>query len=218
MDKDAMTAPAADEGAWIEVSDALLAGITHDLNGRVAAVAGLLQVLVGETPHADALALLRREGERLDATVALLRTYPRGAERAPEAIDPRELLPQLLALHARRDDRQGAIARLEIAPAAPPARADRTWLGRALLVLIARAGRAGEAGGPVPFLMRADGSGDRALWLVRPEAPALPGAEAAATPATDRYLRTAEAFVARAGGELRVGSESWEVVLPAVTG
>ena len=213
-----MSARAADEGVWIEVSDALLAGITHDLNGRVAAVAGLLQVLVGERPDAEALALLRREGERLDAAVALLRSYPRGAERAPAAIDPRELLPELLALHARRDDRAGAIARLEIAPAAPPARADRTWLGLALLVLFARAGSTGDAGGAAPFLARADGSGDRAVWLVRPEAPALHGADAGVMPTTDRYLRIAEAFVARAGGELRVGNAGWEVLLPAITG
>ena len=211
-----MTASAGDDGVWIEVSDALLAGITHDLNGRVAALGGLLQVLVGEAADPEVLALLRREGERLDATVALLRSYPRGAERAPEAIDPRELLPELLALHARRDDREGASARVEIAPAAPPARADRIWLGRALLVLFARAGGVGEAGGAAPFLTRADGSGDRALWHVRPEATDWDAARA--TPASDRYLRTAAAFVTHAGGELRVGSAGWEVVLPAITG
>ncbi len=204
---------------WIAVSDALVAGITHDLNGRVSALTGLLSVVAPGEADPQVLALLRSEGERLDATVALLRLYPRGGSRGTEAIDPRELLPTLLALHACRDDRQDATVRLEIARDAPPARAERTWLARALLVLFARAGLT-EGPDRGDFAVRAAGSAAEAIWSVAPHREPAWTTSPPGDPA-DSYLRTAAAFLAQAGGTLHPGhpgGAGWDVVLPAVTG
>lgn len=93
-------APAA--GAWLPVSDALIRGIGHALNNRVAALSAVVQVLAatGEGgPLHDALA---DETVRLQRAVELMRLLPRRWDAPPEPVlvpdAAREAL-ELLRLH-----------------------------------------------------------------------------------------------------------------------
>jgi len=188
---------------WQEVTDALLAGITHELNGRVSAITGLLTVVAMGTAAGEALALLVQEGERLDAAVALLRGYPRGTRRHEEAIDPRELLEGLVVLHRQREDVTELSFGVEVRPGTSAARAERTWLSRALLVLLARASLAVRGAGGADVLAYAAGDASGVALGVR--GPGLEGVSAA-----DAYLVTAGDYAGRAGGQLR----DWEIRLP----
>ncbi len=191
---------------WGEVTDALLAGLTHDLNGRVAALQGLLHVVATGEPGEQVIALLQQEGERLEQTVALLRRYPRGARRSPEAFDLREVAEDALALHARREDlEEGAVRYAR--PSAIAVRADRIAATRALLVLLARASVPALGGrGEVALELGEDGEARMAV-----RAAELPAAEG-----DDAYLQVAAAFTARAGGVLRLSAGLWEILLPAL--
>ncbi len=203
------SSPMTPDRVWRDVSDALLAGLTHDLNGRVSALQGLLHVVSLGDPGDEVMALLLAESERLEETVALLRRYPRGATRA-EAFEPREVVEVALVLHARREDRNEVPVRWLPAPA-PPARAERSAVTRTLLVLLARAGvpaLGGSAGGVEVIV---GGSGTETFIGVR--ATGLPEDAAG-----DAYLRAARELAEEAGGHLAPAPGSCRIIMPAVTG
>ena len=194
---------------WRAVTDALLAGLTHDLNGRAAALQGLLHVIALGGAGEQVMSLLRDEGERLEQTVALLRRYPRGPGHGLEAFDPREAAEAALALHARREDHEEVPVAYAAAPDAPAVRADRIATVRALLVLLARAGVPNLGGCRGGVQLAVTGAGADALLAFR--APDLPGQVD-----DDPYLRAGGELVEEAGGVLRLAPGLWVIALPAV--
>jgi hypothetical protein len=64
--------------AWRRISDRIVAGLAHDLNGRVTAFDGLLRIHDMEPQSPNWLSgHLRTEVDKLDKTVRLLRSLPR---------------------------------------------------------------------------------------------------------------------------------------------
>jgi hypothetical protein len=190
---------------WREVTDALLAGLTHDLNGRVSAIRGLLHVVSFGEPSAEVLGLLQNEGQRLEDVVALLRRYPRGVAREAEAFDPRELVEGLLALHARREDHEDVPVRYAPAAGAPPARCDRIGVARALLIVLARAGVPALGGSTAGIDVVVTGRGAEAIIAIQADGLAA-----------DAYINCASAMAQEAGAVLRMSEGSCEIALPVI--
>lgn len=93
-----------DDGAgWRKVAQALLSGITHDLNGRLTALAGLAHVArasAGMEP--ELLGILDDQVKRLDESIRLLRSMPLAGAAQPELIRLHDLVLQLARLYGAR--------------------------------------------------------------------------------------------------------------------
>ncbi len=135
---------------WLAVESALIRGLAHDLNGRATALGGLVELLRLDDDGAGppVLDLLREESNRLGEAVELLRLLAGDREDAPPeplALEP--LLESVLGLHARHRGLEEVETVLEV-EADGAVRVRRTFLVRALLLLLGAAGWAArEAGG-----------------------------------------------------------------------
>ena len=93
-------AAGAAAGAWLTASDALLRGVGHALNNRVAALSAVVQVLASTGEGGPLHDALGDEALRLQRAVELLRLLPRRWESPPEPVlvadavrDALEILP-----------------------------------------------------------------------------------------------------------------------------
>lgn len=135
---------------WLAVESALIRGLAHDLNGRATALGGLVELLGLDDDGADppVLDLLREESTRLGEAVELLRLLAGDREdEPPEPLALESLLESVLRLHARHRGLEEVETVLEV-EADGAVRVRRTFLVRALLLLLGAAGWAArEAGG-----------------------------------------------------------------------
>lgn len=138
---------------WLAVESALIRGLAHDLNGRATALGGLVELLRLDDDGDDradppVLDLLREESTRLGEAVELLRLLAGDREdEPPEPLALEPLLESVLRLHARHRGLEEVETVLEV-EADGAVRVRRTFLVRALLLLLGAAGWAArEAGG-----------------------------------------------------------------------
>lgn len=219
---------------WLAVESALLRGLAHDLNGRAAALGGLVELLRldddGEDP--PVLDLLREESARLAESVELLRLLAGDGEEAPpEALALEPLLRAVVALHARHRGLESVETVLEVG-ADVAVRVRRTVLVRTLLLLLGAAGWAAREAGGRRVDVALGASDDRVVVVI-----AVPGAdtdeEDAAGgqdrpgaerpgPGLEAVVRGAEAVLERDGGAVNRreghgdGGARLELSLPAL--
>ena len=134
MPVDRELSQAADQ--WLALSDALLAGLVHNLNNRVTAlsVCAELAQLGDEQMISDGM--LGSEVSRLQRTAALLSLLPTRATGEPEALELGPVLDDALALHAHHPRMRGADCVVDASNAMQPVRAPRWALLRLLLLLV----------------------------------------------------------------------------------
>lgn len=131
-----MTAALASPGGadWIALADDLLAGLVHSLNNRVTAVSVCAELASLGDEQMLAGGMLSTETERLQKVSALLALLP-GRGHA-EALEIGPVLHDAVAIHAHHPRMRGVECMVEVADDAPPVRAPRWALLRALLILV----------------------------------------------------------------------------------
>lgn len=195
-------------GAWLDASDALLRGVGHALNNRVAALSALVQVLVttGEGgPLHDALG---EETRRLQRAVELIRLLPRRWDSPPEPLlvadavrDALEILPLHPDLPVLRYD---WVPETDL----PPVLVEPTLFTHALcLVGQAAAEVAARAGAAAVSFRGSATDAEVTVAVVAGEAAAAEGAGQDDAGATGDPARAAP-LMELAGGELRVVERS----------
>ena len=136
----------------------LAAGIAHEIGNPLGAINGYIHVLSkaapGSTPHADALAGLERETNRIDRIVRGLLDYAKPSSRATGSVDVNAMGKGVVELLRA----QGVLRRveLEFSPSAAPAHVfgDRHQLEQALVNLLLNAVDAMEGNGRISVIVR----------------------------------------------------------------
>lgn len=192
---------------WLAVESALIRGLAHDLNGRATALGGLVDLLRLDGDGADppVLDLLREESTRLGEAVELLRLLAGDREdEPPEPLALEPLLESVLGLHARHRGLEEVETVLEV-EADGAVRVRRTFLVRALLLLLGAAGWAArEAGGRrVDVALR--GRDDRVVVVI--------GVPEADTGEKDAAGTDASAGTERSGSGIEAAVRGVEAVL-----
>lgn len=192
---------------WLAVESALMRGLAHDLNGRATALGGLVNLLRLDGDGADppVLDLLREESTRLGEAVELLRLLAGDREdEPPEPLALEPLLESVLGLHARHRGLEEVETVLEV-EADGAVRVRRTFLVRALLLLLGAAGWAArEAGGRrVDVALR--GRDDRVVVVI--------GVPEADTGEKDAAGTDASAGTERSGSGIEAAVRGVEAVL-----
>lgn len=156
---------------WQSVGESVLAGVCHTLNSRVTALWGVAELLSAEAASESLMTLLRAELQRLEQLARLLHWLPRRPGRGAEPISLAELLPELVELHREHHGLDRIRVELEGDPGTPAILVDPAALCRAVLLLLAAAGRAvperagrvaaayGPAGAAAALTIRAYGAG-----------------------------------------------------------
>lgn len=204
-----MDAPADWHELWSIVSDALLGGLQHALNNRVAAVSALSQVLDADPDSSGVLIrALIDEVNRLEGVVALLGQLRRSRGLHPEPVELPKLvreLPELLRHHIHlREVHFAADGDRELIPIW----GERDQLTRILLTLLLSAGIAAERSGSRRVRIEFQGDEDSVEVTVVPAEPGSGGSlDSSSSP---RLLHPAAAGVAAAaqGGALQISQES----------
>ena len=148
--------PASAAEAWLPVSDALLAGVHHALNNRLATVGALAQLLaLGDRSGTEAV--LPRELERLGATLRLIGLLHGHAGETQVPLRIPDFLPDALALAAQHRDIREVELSLETDPGALPVLATESALLRAVLALLVSAGLAARESGARHVAVRLGG-------------------------------------------------------------
>ena len=131
---------------WPEALDRILAGFSHDLNGRVTALRGVLELAsLGEElqPLDD---FLRGEVERLETLARTLWALPEGGGE-PETMAPGPFLSEVLLLHEKHRGLEGIGTTLQLDVEAPAFLAARRRVRRALLLALAEVARSASSRG-----------------------------------------------------------------------
>lgn len=193
---------------WPGLSDRLVAGLCHDLNGRASALAGLSLLLVGDGGEDDDAELIASEVEKLEELARLLRLLAGDADGAPEPLAPADLLPLLVALQSRERGMENVSVDTAVDSGAPPVLVSWSGFGRVvLLALSATAGAAG-AGSRLRVSLAANEAGGLRV-VVEAE-----GAPAGATPAP--ALDGLGEVVELLGGRLAVGEAGAALDFPSL--
>ncbi len=178
------SAPSAAEAlaraGWPLVADRLLAGIVHDLNGRVTSLGGMIQLLTLGDEVGGVVPFLEEEISRLEASVKLVSLLVGDPDPEPEPLDVAELLPAFLELHRRHRGMEMLDVRLELVTS-PRVVAVWSLLGRVLLMALAAGGAQALARGR-RLGIRADSHPDGGLLLDLLAPGEVEGAAAAAAP------------------------------------
>lgn len=194
--------------AWLEVSDALLRGVGHALNNRVAALSAVAQVLAGSGEGGALREALSAETDRLQKVVELLRLLPHRWESAAEAArvdDPVRAAMELLPLHYELPELR---YRWEGSTDLPPVLVEPSLLTHIFCLVGTAAAEMADATGASEVVFRGSSSGDVVEVTVSPgEGDEAIGAlrvqlRGEAQSGTD--AAAAAALVAKAGGELRI--------------
>lgn len=126
---------------WSDVCDRIVAGLCHDLNGRVTSLAGMVQLLRLEEDSGSLIPFLEEEVGRLERTVALLRSTAGEPLESPEPLHLPEFVPELVQLFDRHRHLEVLETGTTFGDGLLPVRARFTYLGRAILILLSIAGR-----------------------------------------------------------------------------
>ncbi|MBI4545666.1 MAG: hypothetical protein HY703_10755 [Gemmatimonadetes bacterium] len=209
--------------AWQTVGDGLLSGLCHELNDRIAALAGVLHVATGGGELDDTLGqLLAEEIARLERLAELLRLLPSGRRDEPEPIRIPELLPPVLELQRLQPGLEYVDIEVTGDAASPPVLIDWSSLSKGLLILLGAAARQARAAGHACVRLTYGAEGEFVV-IGMGAAPAegrnSPGQEDLPPPAEGAMAAVQEAMAA-AGGELRLlgpaESRRYELRLPGL--
>jgi C4-dicarboxylate-specific signal transduction histidine kinase len=156
---------------WKWVSDQVVAGICHDLNDRLSALSGLLELAeLDGAVDPELGGPLRSELVRVEELVRLLRLLPGGRVEGVEPVRVVELLEVAAALLRRHRGLEDVTVEVETGVDAV-VRASWGALNRVLLLLLAGAARCARQQGSDRVAVRVDGDADRAAIRVA----AVPG-------------------------------------------
>jgi signal transduction histidine kinase len=200
---------------WLRVSDDLLGGIGHDLNGRVSSLGGLLQILEMDGPEqTPVMSYLGDEARRLGDVVDVLRSLGGDVDGPLEPVMPADVVARAARLQQRHRGLETVQTETAVAAGVPPVRANPARLLRVLLVLLSRAGRAALDAGVRRLSLGARGDDGRVLFDVGWG----PGAAAWETSGVVVQAHLLEQVLAEDGGTVSLpGRGSARVSLPAMT-
>ena len=152
---------------WLDVLDDLHGGLCHDLNGRVSALDGLVQILQLDGPDdTPVIPYLEAESRRFGEVVRVLRSLSGRVDTPPSPLMPQDVARQAMELHRRHRGLEIQQSRVEEGEGLPPFRASLPRVLRVLVIVLSRAGRdAREAGAPA-VLLRVDAEGGRPAFQV----------------------------------------------------
>lgn len=187
---------------WLRLSEGLIAGVHHALNNRLASLSAVGQVVESDLPADHPLSgALSEELDRIEASVAILRLLSGGRSSAEPVLLESVLddAGRLFGLHhALRDLR----LEVESAPSLLPLYTDPNELLRAVLMMMAVAGRRALGGdGIVRVTVSGDESGVEVV--VEGRGPSDGDVEALAGIVPE----SASVQLVAAGGELSVSEE-----------
>jgi hypothetical protein len=171
----AAEAPLEATAVWRGVHDAVMGGLVHEAAGRQSALNSIRTLLDLRADRLDSLPhLLEGEVEALSRLTAQLRTLPRHDEDR-DIPSTGDFLPRVASLAGQHRGLDQLEHRARVETGAPVPSVPRAPLTRALLVLLARAGRrALEAGSDGVELSAAAADGRLRLEVAVP----LPGPDA----------------------------------------
>jgi hypothetical protein len=203
--------------AWLLLSDNLLWAINHALNNRLAALGSLVRVMEANAAAEDPLlTMLGQEVERLDAVLRLLRIMPRDPMEEPEPMGLAEVLPDVLSLHGTPHNAVPVRYEPAEAEAVQPVLTARSNLVRALLLLLAGAGRVTRDAPSGEVRLRFRDDGDEVVLVVESR-PAQGSGEGGAADG-GAALQAVESLLMAAGARLVQGEGVVEVCLPSLRG
>lgn len=155
----------------------LSAGIVHEVNNPLAAILGLVQILMlkGETSPETLPDLLKIDAEvrRIQALVQGVLTYARGAKPVMKAVDAARVCADTLELARLELKRRRVRVSLELEGELPAVQADAAGLKQVLLNLLLNAGHA-LGDGPGAVWLRGRRRGDRVELRVEDDGPGVP--------------------------------------------
>jgi hypothetical protein len=203
------------DAEWLALSDALVRGVGHAMNNRIAALSAVVQVLTTSGqggPLVDALAV---EAQRLLRTADLMRLLPRRWDAEAEPV----LLPEvirsameLLPLHADLPDLTYV---WQSDAELPPVLSEPSLLAHTACMMMACAAEEAARSGATRILIRGTSGPETVSLSVGPESgwaeypPAVSDGESGEW-ALERLAR-------RAGGELRVEKEGLVLEMPTLS-
>lgn len=156
---------------WPRVLHQLLAGASHDLNGRVTAAGGVAQLLALEDDPSGVSPYLEEEVVRLRRAARLLAVLVEaGRVDEPAPLPLARMMPDVVEVHRHHRSSRNVERRLEVDPATPHVMGSAGLVLPLALVLLTKAAteaaagdgvveaRLGRVGGDVGFGCRAFGS------------------------------------------------------------
>ncbi|HEY8484269.1 MAG TPA: hypothetical protein VIL13_06650 [Longimicrobiales bacterium] len=213
----AASAELQDSEVWRSLSDGVVAGICHDLTGRLTALSGIVYLgrLEGRI-DGEIAKQIEAELDRLELSIRLLRLLREGGGRL-EPIQPLELVGTVLRLFQRHRD----LGHLEVEVRSdgadlPPVMARWAELCKAVLVVVVGAAREARAAGATRLALEVRGEGGVVVLAL--EVPAAPGVTAKEAAESVDAVR---GEIAKLGGAVEVGvgdggGRRFEIRLPAI--
>jgi len=130
----------------------LVGGVAHELNNPLTAIAGFVELMLGEersSDDRDALETLRRETARVAKIVSDLRLLARESQdvnnRKLEPIDVNDIVRHVLRVRRYALETSNIEVRLKLAPELPPARGVPSEIEQVVLNLVVNASHALDA-------------------------------------------------------------------------
>lgn len=199
--------PVAGSRAWRQVADALIAGIRHELNGRLSSLSSVVQIArMRETGGAELLERLEAELTPLSDATRLLHAFPAYRRSAPGPVSVASLLEEVVVVARKHRSLESVEYPTSVSAALEPVRGETGSLRRSLLVLLSLAARSAVRHGGRAVTVEAEATGDGVritLAAEAGEAPSAPDTADLASPppagATGEALREA---LAASGGRL----------------
>lgn len=205
--------------AWLSVSDALLRGVGHALNNRVAALSAVVQVLAATGPGGPLHDALGEETARLQRAVELMRLLPRRWDSPPEPVLVPDAVREALEILPLHPDLPSLRYEWSYEGELLPVLVEPTLLTHAICLIGGAAGEAAARSGGAEVRFHGRGSETHVSVEISAGVEGVEGEVreegAVADPAS------AAPLVERAGGELRVlertpGRVRVELVLPTL--
>ncbi|MDH5590330.1 MAG: hypothetical protein OEZ65_01390 [Gemmatimonadota bacterium] len=129
------------QAGWLAAADQIVSGVSHDLNGRIGSLMGLLDLLShGDGDDLPVMSFLEEEVHRLEGSVELLRMIRGPLTADPEPLPAEAVGERILKLHERRRgfERQETVLAME--EALPPVLVNWSRFGRTLVLLVGMVG------------------------------------------------------------------------------
>lgn len=190
--------------AWRVVLHSLVAGIAHDLNGRLTALGGVAHMARTAGLDVKLMSILDEEVQRLASSTLLLRALPLSPHGDPTPIQLGDVLPEIGQLYAHRSGPRRPVVRIE-GDGSISTRAEPGALAEATLLLLAAA-EAASANGVSALVIQIAAGEERA----RVEIEGIPrdrGGQAGAT--------SIDAGAAEAGAKTRIESAGGRLLIDA---
>jgi signal transduction histidine kinase len=191
------------EQGWRGVAGLLVAGIGHDLNGRLTALMGIAHVARHTGADPELLDVLDDQVKRLEQSIRALRAWPVGGPGNPELTRIKDVLPPMLELYECRGGGDDVALTVEEGPSNAIRIRIRPFM-EALLLLLAAAEHASD-GRHRPLDVRYGSEGGEAWLAIRAKAGNATSAsvDSLAVAEARTLLESAGARLARAdaGGE-----------------